>query len=224
MSFFGIGKSKKNQNSSLPAATRDISSSHGDTRSNTANGSNGPRQGIERTGTLPTSQSAGPSANASLESMRGTDMSAPEPGKGLRPRAESDLGVSTHTSHALSAQLHVLCKKDADVLEQALCRDTTNNYSGSTKQSSENWCPSTASLTGNNTRTISYTARSPTTTGRFALSMVTTPAQFHQQCLALPSVRRRSQCHGLERGMGVHDGRIGQQPDGQGRSLDGGGW
>ncbi|KAE9983892.1 hypothetical protein Vi05172_g9889 [Venturia inaequalis] len=92
MSFFGIGKSKKNQNSSLPAATRDISSSHGDTRSNTANGSNGPRQGIERTGTLPTSQSAGPSANASLESMRGTDMSAPEPGKGLRPRAESDLG------------------------------------------------------------------------------------------------------------------------------------
>ncbi|TLD25701.1 cell polarity protein-like protein [Venturia nashicola] len=92
MSFFGIGKSKKNQNSSLPAATRDISSSHGDTRSNTANGSNGSKQGAERTGTLPTAQAAAPSANASLESMRGTDISAPEPGKPLRQRAESDLG------------------------------------------------------------------------------------------------------------------------------------
>jgi hypothetical protein len=100
MSFFGIGKSKKNQNSSLPAATRDISSSHGpDTRSNTANGlngPNGPRQGIERVGTLPTNQSAVPSANPSLESMRAIDMAGPEPGKVLRQRAESDLTVSKY--------------------------------------------------------------------------------------------------------------------------------
>ncbi|QDS68497.1 hypothetical protein FKW77_010864 [Venturia effusa] len=98
MSFFGIGKSKKNQNSSLPTATRDVASSHGDPRTNTANGLNGPRQGIERTGTLPTSQSAGPSANPSLESMRGTDTTAPESGKGMRQRAESDLSGSRSNS------------------------------------------------------------------------------------------------------------------------------
>jgi hypothetical protein len=96
MSFFGIGKSKKNQNSSLPAATRDITSAHGsDPRSNTANGLNGSRQGIERSGALPPNQSAGASANPSLESMRASDMAGPEPGKVLRQRAESDLTVST---------------------------------------------------------------------------------------------------------------------------------
>lgn len=219
MSFFGIGKSKKNQNSSLPAATRDISSSHGDTRSNTANGANGPRQGIERTGTAPTTQSAGPSANPSLESMRATDLSssAPEPGKVLRQRAESDLSVSAASSQWKFAIVTCASRIHVHGLCQTSCKDTTNNYLGSKKQFGANrWPSSTASLASNYTRNNSWIARSPTAARRFAVPMVTTPAQFHQQRFALPSLWCRSERYGIERGMGVHDGRIGQQSNGQG--------
>jgi hypothetical protein len=94
MSFLGFGKSKKNQPNALPAATREIASSHGpETRIPTANGLGGPRDGMERRGTIQ-NQSAGASVNASLESMRGMDTAGPEPVKMMRPRAESDLNVS----------------------------------------------------------------------------------------------------------------------------------
>jgi hypothetical protein len=99
MSFLGFGKSKKNQSSALPAATRDIASSHGpDTRVPTANGIASPANpnGMERRGTIQNHsqpQSQQPSVNTSLESMRGMATPLAEPGKAMRERAESDLSV-----------------------------------------------------------------------------------------------------------------------------------
>lgn len=98
MSFL-FGKSKKTP-SALPAATREIASSHGpETRVPTANGMNGPINGMERRGTIQNQAlSQAPSVNGSLESMRGPGMATPlgEPSKDLplRARAESDLNVS----------------------------------------------------------------------------------------------------------------------------------
>jgi hypothetical protein len=95
MSFLGFGKSKKNQSTALPAATRDIASSHGpETRIPTANGIAGPpgSSGMERRGTI--QNQSQPSVNTSLESMRGMATPLAEPGKVMRERAESDLSVS----------------------------------------------------------------------------------------------------------------------------------
>jgi hypothetical protein len=96
MSFLGFGKSKKNQSTALPAATREIASSHGpDTRVPTANGIAGlaNANGMERRGTI--QNQTQPSVNTSLESMRGMATPLAEPGKAMRERAESDLTVST---------------------------------------------------------------------------------------------------------------------------------
>ena len=93
MSFL-FGKSKKSQPNApgLPAATRDITSSHGETRIPTANGLPGSRDALDRRPGLQNQRSG----HASLESMRGGDVPAgPEPGKIMRPRAESDLSVCT---------------------------------------------------------------------------------------------------------------------------------
>jgi hypothetical protein len=99
MSFLGFGKSKKSQGSALPAAQRDIASSHGpETRIPTANGIAGPplaeTNGMQRRGTVGNGQSQQASVNASLESMRGMATPLAEPGKGVRERAESDVNVS----------------------------------------------------------------------------------------------------------------------------------
>ncbi|KAF2433020.1 hypothetical protein EJ08DRAFT_104737 [Tothia fuscella] len=109
MSFLGFGKSKKQQSSALPAATRDIASSHGpETRVPTANGGfitpNGPngmdrsRPNIQPSQSQSQSQSQGASVNTSLESMRGMATPLGEPVKEMRSRAESDLNGARSNS------------------------------------------------------------------------------------------------------------------------------
>lgn len=102
MSFL-FGKSKKSQPNALPAATRDIASSHGpDTRIPTANGIARPGDALDR---RPQLQSVG---TGSLESMKGLDMvPGPEPGKlqMMRQRAESDAGVSLEHTTQQATQL-----------------------------------------------------------------------------------------------------------------------
>jgi hypothetical protein len=74
----------------LPVATRDIASSHGETRIPTANGIGRPGEAIDRRAQL---QSSG---GGSLDSLRGDSiLPGPEPSKMMRQRAESDLAVRT---------------------------------------------------------------------------------------------------------------------------------
>jgi hypothetical protein len=91
MSFlWGKGK-KPPSTGGLPPATREISSSHGpDTRIPSANGMAGPREGIERRGTVGTTQPppAAPSATAIAPKING------DPQRITRERSESDFGVS----------------------------------------------------------------------------------------------------------------------------------
>jgi hypothetical protein len=100
MSFL-FGKSKKSQNTGLPAATRNITSSHGQGSSiPVANGSfNGADEKARGQVNTPT---PGGSANNSLNSLQGgIGGAAPEP-KTLRERSASDVYVSS------SAGLYVL--------------------------------------------------------------------------------------------------------------------
>jgi hypothetical protein len=113
MSFLGFGKSKKNQSTALPAATRDIASSHGaESRVPTANGIVSPSgvepNGMQRRGTVG-NQSQQASVNASLESMRGMATPLAEPGKALRERAESDLNVSAAKETLAAMMLDQAC-------------------------------------------------------------------------------------------------------------------
>lgn len=97
MSFL-FGKSKKGQGSALPAATRDISSAHGgESRIPTANSLDGPRDGMQRRGTVGAQQTP-PSGSAN--SSFSASMKSPEPDVKMRGRAESDLNVSSSLNDA----------------------------------------------------------------------------------------------------------------------------
>ena len=95
MSFlFGKSKNKTATGSELPVATRNISSSHGETRIPTANGMRGPADGADRRAQL--QSGGGSSGGGSLSSLQGDSvLPGPEPGKMMqtRQRAESDLSV-----------------------------------------------------------------------------------------------------------------------------------
>jgi hypothetical protein len=103
MSFLW-GKGKKNPPpAGLPPATRDVSSSHGpDTRIPSANGIAGPRDGIERRGTVGSTQApaATPPSTALVQKVNG------EPQRLNRERSESDFGVS---KTLLDFELQVFC-------------------------------------------------------------------------------------------------------------------
>lgn len=91
MSFL-FGKSKKHQNTALPAATRDISSSHGQgSLIPTANGLGGRDPEKARGGPPTQTPTPGSSVNNSLNSLQApTSTSSPEP-KTLRERSDSEL-------------------------------------------------------------------------------------------------------------------------------------
>lgn len=99
MSFL-FGKSKKGQGNALPAATRDISSSQGaESRIPTASSLDGPRDGMQRRGTVGSQQTpAAGSANSSFGSA--ASMKTPEPDIKPRARTDSDLNVSSSLNEA----------------------------------------------------------------------------------------------------------------------------
>ena len=93
---FLFGKSKKGQASALPAAARDISSSHGgESRILTSSGVDSPRDGMPRRGTVGTQQTPPQSASANSSFSSAPAMKTPEPDIKMRNRAESDLTVGT---------------------------------------------------------------------------------------------------------------------------------
>jgi hypothetical protein len=114
MSFlFGKSKNKTAPGSGLPQATRDIASSHGETRIPTANGIGRPGEALAETRRAQLQQSGsngerggsngsiGGGAGGSLDSLRQESvLPGPEPGKMIaaatRQRAESDLSVRLH--------------------------------------------------------------------------------------------------------------------------------
>ena len=102
MAFFF--KSKKSQNSALPAAAREITSSHG---SDTLTGQNGSTTVKEnsRNGN-PTITSEG--VNSSVSSFEVRNTTSPEP-KSIRDRKDSDPNVSL-TLDCLASRLDVLYK------------------------------------------------------------------------------------------------------------------
>lgn len=108
MSFiFGRGKRSQATNG-LPAATREISSSHGpDTRTPATNTVAGIRDGIERRGTVGQQPSTTIGSLASFEK----GVTSPEPSV-MRPRAESDANVRTFP-------LDILIYNECAVLLQA---------------------------------------------------------------------------------------------------------
>jgi len=93
MSFL-FGKSKnKHQNNALPAATREISSSHGPGSQIPA--ANGPVGNSEKTPLAKTPTPSG-SVNNSISSLpNAINTASPEP-KGLRERSDSEFQVSRH--------------------------------------------------------------------------------------------------------------------------------
>src|ERR1700722_7127404 len=94
MSFL-FGKSKKHQNTALPTATRDISSSHGQcSLIPTANGLGGRAPEKARCGPRTHTPTTVSSGNNSLNSLQApTNPPSPEP-KTLRERSDSELHVS----------------------------------------------------------------------------------------------------------------------------------
>jgi len=116
---FLFGKSKKGTGAALPAATRDISSAHGpESRIPTATSLDGPRDGMQRRGTVGTQQTPpGSSINTSFTSA--PSMKSPEPGSDvkMRTRADSDLNVSPYLdeSHLLSILLESISLIDLEL-------------------------------------------------------------------------------------------------------------
>jgi hypothetical protein len=117
MSFL-FGKSKKHQNTALPAATRDISSSHGQgSLIPTANGLGGRDPEKARGGPPTQTPTPGSSVNNSLNSLQApTNTSSPEP-KTLRERSDSELHVS------LFPLGHSCCQIEA-YMSKSGCRGT----------------------------------------------------------------------------------------------------
>jgi hypothetical protein len=92
MSFLWGKKGKAPPPGGLPPAAREISSSHGpDTRIPSANGMVGPREGVERRGTVGTAQApSGPPPAAIIQKVNGEPPQRPV----TRERSDSDFGVS----------------------------------------------------------------------------------------------------------------------------------
>jgi hypothetical protein len=104
MSFlFGKKSSKTSTGSELPVATRNISSSHGETRIPTANGVGRPGEAIDRR-----PQMQGSNGGGSLSSLQGESiLPGPEPKMmaAARQRADSDLGVRRHNHRRMGCDM-----------------------------------------------------------------------------------------------------------------------
>lgn len=145
MAFF-FGKSKKGQASALPAATRDIQSSHGaESRIPTATNLDGSRDGLLRRGTVGTQQS--PQASSVNSSFTSTpSMKTPEPDVKMRNRADSDLNVSSCRLESEFAIANRSCSLGPDPPVASLLRQNRR-----TRGLSGNWTSLPASLPSRDT-------------------------------------------------------------------------